>query len=119
MKQHCVAYRDVSMYLTMMHARTHACMHARMHTCTFYDSQDFVRDYPGEYWAGFYWSKRQSVAVASAGPYANLHLAPGNHASTPPLSFYRPDALPATQPTVSKHWRNSQWHKTEELIMKC
>ena len=30
-----------------------------------------------------------------------------NHASTPPLSFYRPDALPAAQPTVSKHWR--QW----------
>ena len=26
-----------------------------------------------------------------------------NHASTPPLSFYRPDALPAAQPTVSKH----------------
>ena len=26
-----------------------------------------------------------------------------NHASTPPLSFYRQDALPATQPTVSKH----------------
>jgi len=26
-----------------------------------------------------------------------------NHASTPPLSFYRPDALPATKPTVSKH----------------
>ena len=28
-----------------------------------------------------------------------------NHASTPPLSFYRLDALPATQPTASKHWR--------------
>jgi len=26
-----------------------------------------------------------------------------NHASTPPLSFYRTDALPAAQPTVSKH----------------
>ena len=26
-----------------------------------------------------------------------------NHASTPPLSFYGPDALPATQPTASKH----------------
>jgi len=25
------------------------------------------------------------------------------HASTPPLCFYRPDALPAAQPTVSKH----------------
>jgi len=29
-----------------------------------------------------------------------------NHASTPPLSFYRPDALPAVQPTASKHWRD-------------
>ena len=28
-----------------------------------------------------------------------------NHASTPPLSFYRPDALPAAQPTASKNWR--------------
>jgi len=26
-----------------------------------------------------------------------------NHASTPPFSFYRPDALPAAQPTASKH----------------
>jgi len=26
-----------------------------------------------------------------------------NHASTPPLVFYRPDALLATQPTASKH----------------
>jgi len=25
-----------------------------------------------------------------------------NHTSTPPLSFYWPDALPATQPTASK-----------------
>ena len=33
-----------------------------------------------------------------------------NHASTPPLKFfYRPpdDALPAAQPTVSKHWRQN------------
>ena len=28
-----------------------------------------------------------------------------NHASTSPLSFYRPDALPAAQQTASKHWR--------------
>ena len=31
-----------------------------------------------------------------------------NHASTPPLSFYRPDDLPAAQETVSKHWRHSR-----------
>jgi len=31
-------------------------------------------------------------------------LQTNNHASTPPLRvFYRPDALPAAQPTVSKH----------------
>ena len=28
-----------------------------------------------------------------------------NHANTSPLSFYRPDALPAAQPTASKHRR--------------
>ena len=31
-----------------------------------------------------------------------------NHASTPPLSFYRPDALPAAQPTASMHWKQLQ-----------
>ena len=39
---------------------------------------------------------------------------------TPSLSFYRPDALPDTQPTVSKHWstvtmRNKD--KTEQLVL--
>ena len=29
-----------------------------------------------------------------------------NHASTPHSVFYRPDALPAAQPTASKHWRH-------------
>jgi len=31
-----------------------------------------------------------------------------NHASTLPLSFYRPDVLPAAQPTASKHWRHNK-----------
>ena len=35
--------------------------------------------------------------------YASLHLTPDNHTNIPPLSFYRPDALPAAQPTASKH----------------
>jgi len=46
------------------------------------------------------------VAVASAGPDASLHLAPdrqpqpdNQHPTT--LVFYRPIALPATQPTNS------------------
>jgi len=28
------------------------------------------------------------------------------HTNTPPLSFYRPNALPAAQPTASKHGRH-------------
>jgi len=32
-----------------------------------------------------------------------ISLQTDNHASTPPLSFDRPDALPAAQPTASKH----------------
>jgi len=32
-----------------------------------------------------------------------ISLQTDNHASTPPTFFYRPDALPATQPTASKH----------------
>ena len=45
-------------------------------------------------------------ATDSEWQWHQLHLAPGNHASTPPLSFYRLDALPAAQPTASKHWRH-------------
>jgi len=33
-----------------------------------------------------------------------------NHANTSSLSFYRPDALPAAQPTASKHWRHHRHH---------
>jgi len=52
-----------------------------------------------------YWHKRQWVAVASAGPYANLHLDPDTQPASHHSVFYRPDALSAAQPTASKHWR--------------
>ena len=48
------------------------------------------------------------VAVASAGPYAICtSRQTENHASTPPLVFYRLHALPDAQPTASKHWDNN------------
>jgi len=37
------------------------------------------------------------VAVASARPYAGLHLASDRQLSQQPTSFYRPDALPAAR----------------------
>ena len=39
-----------------------------------------------------------------------------NHPSTAPLVFYRPDALPATQPTASKHWRSIITHSNIPII---
>ena len=79
---------------------THARTHAHTHTHTFnvpFSGTTQVGQYQKSKKSGFYWSKRQWVAVASAGPYASLHLAPAPHHS----GVYRPDALPATQPTVS------------------
>ena len=39
-----------------------------------------------------------------------ISLQTDNHASTPPLEFFTDgwDALPATQPSASKHWRKNQ-----------
>jgi len=38
-----------------------------------------------------------------------------NHASTPPLSFYRPDALPAAQQTASKHSKQTTNEITDQI----
>jgi len=52
--------------------------------------------------SGINWTICKSVA-----------LAPDRYdASTPPLSFYRLDALYAAQPTVSKHW----WSYTDSVL---
>ena len=43
-----------------------------------------------------------------------------NHASTPLLSFfYRLDALPAAQPTSSKHWNQLLWQLVVSVIVVC
>jgi len=44
--------------------------------------------------------------VSGSGISWATSLQTDNHDSTPPLSFYRPDALPAAQPTASKHCRH-------------
>ena len=44
-----------------------------------------------------------SWAICKSAPRSRQITMP---ARIPPLSFYRPDALPAAQPTASKHWRH-------------
>jgi len=59
--------------------------------------------------SGFYWRKEMvsgsgiSWAICNSAPRSRQITIPAPHHSV----FYRPDALPATQPTVSKHWRHT------------
>jgi len=53
-------------------------------------------DFTGSRDSEWQWHQLDHMHVCTA-------LQTDSHASTPPLSFYRPDALPAAQPTVSKH----------------
>ena len=50
-----------------------------------------------------------SWAICKSAPRSRQITMPAPHCSV----FYRPDALPAAQPTVSKHWRHIPWSKTE------
>ena len=47
-----------------------------------------------------------SWAICKSAPRSKRITMPAPHCSV----FYRPDALPATQPTVSKHWRQNSKH---------
>jgi len=92
---------------THTQARAHARMYARTHTHTHTHLTAPFPGLPG--WvgtrkvkpSGFYWSKRQRVAVASAGSYAScISLQTDNHVSTPLLSFLQ-TGCPSCRPTNS------------------
>ena len=51
-----------------------------------------------------------SWAICKFAPHSRQITTPARHHSV----FYRPDALPAAQPTASKHWR--QIHNSHYLI---
>ena len=53
-------------------------------------------DFTGTRHSEWQWHQLGHIQVCTS-------LQTDNHASTPPLVFYRPDALPAAQPTASKH----------------
>ena len=52
-----------------------------------------------------------SWAICKSAPCSRQITTPATHHSV----FYRPDALPATQPTVSKHWRDENHLPVGEL----
>jgi len=89
------------------HARTHAHAHNRlMALCLGLSgwastNLDFTEARDSEW----QWHQLGHMQVCTS-------LRTDNHAITPP---YRPDALPATQPTASKHWRPC-WQQSQQIL---
>jgi len=50
-------------------------------------------------------------AICKSAPHSRQITLPAPHHSV----FYRPDALPAAQPTTSKHWRHKTWQSSVNL----
>ena len=95
---------------THTHTHTHASTHARTHARAFngplsgttqvsrYQKGKTNLDFTEAQDSEWQWNQLGHMQVCTS-------LQTDNHASTPPLCFYRPDALPAAQPTASKHCR--------------
>jgi len=89
----------------------------RMNYCVCWRCSTHTHPFNGPFpglpgWAGTrkvkpIWISLKQETVASAGPYASLHLAPDRQPHQQPITlfFYRSDAPPVAQPTASKHWR--------------
>jgi len=59
-----------------------------------------ILDFTGARDNGWQWHQLDHMQIICTS------LQTDNHANTSPLSFYRPDALPAAQSTASNHWRH-------------
>ena len=68
----------------------------------------FDGPFSGTTWVSRYQKGKTNLDFSEAGDSEWQWHQTDNHTSTPPLSFYRPDALPAVQPTASKHSRHFQ-----------
>jgi len=96
--------KEDSTWLSVAHTRTHA---ARMFNGPL-SNLDFTEARDSE-WQWHQLGHMQTI-------YTSLKT--DNHASTPPLVFYRPDALPAAQPTVSKQWQLNNIYIKPQIIIK-
>ena len=98
---------------THTHTRAHAHAHTHAHltalfsgiprwTCTRKVNQ-----------SGFYWSNRRWVAVASAGPYASLHLAPDRQPRQHPTTLFFTGQMPFLPP--NQHRQSTEFNSTEGI----
>ena len=108
----CCPANHVSTIYIYIHTHTHI-LHACTHTHTDTRLTALCPGLPG--WAGTKKAKpiwillKQETVSGSGISWAVCKSAPRSRQITTPAPhhsvFYRPDALPAAQPTASKHWR--------------
>ena len=56
--------------------------------------------------------------VVTTGAISRARLQSNDHHQQTNIQvFYRPDALPVAQPTVSKHWRENFWNISQHIIL--
>ena len=100
---------------THTHTHTHACMNTCAHAHTYTRLTALFPRLPG--WAStrkvkpIWISLKLEIVSGSGISWAMCRSAPCSRQITTPAPhhsvFYRPDALPAAQPTASMHWRHS------------
>ena len=95
-------------YTALIKTHTHARTHARTFNGPFSGTSRVSRYQKGKpIWIllkqGTVSGYGISWAICKSAPHSTQITIPAPHHSV----FYRPDALPASQPTVSKHWRPS------------
>ena len=85
-------------WLTCLLTHTHTCLTAlfRDYQGSWYQKGKTNLDFTEARDSEWQWHQLGHMQVCTS-------LQTDNHASTPLLSFYRPNALPAPQPTASKH----------------
>jgi len=77
LSQYALSHAVYSAWPRLHHTYIHTYIHTYTRLTALFPGTTRVSRYQkGKNQSGFYWSKRQWVAVASAGPYASLHLAP-------------------------------------------
>ena len=103
-------YDTLNTESTHTHARTHT--HTHTTRVSRYQKGKTNQDFTEARDSEWQWHQLGRMQVCNS-------LQTDNHASNPTTQFfYRPDALPATQPTASKHWRHMNTESTVELKLK-
>ena len=110
--------------LPLVHTHAHTHTHTHTHTHPF---NGRLSGLPG--WASsrkvkpIWISLKQETVSGSDISWDICKSAPRSRQITMPTPhhsvFYRPDALPATQPTASKHWRQVPLVRLQWVVLMC